>query len=243
MKKAIVVGASSGIGAEIAKQLLEKGYSVALVGRRKALLKAIAGEYIRQKKAFIVTNDVSKFESVSKAFKNCVVILGGLDEIYYCAGVALNVKRDEFNTYKDFEMLNVNLLGAFAWLNLAAAYFQKKRNGVLVAISSFSGDRGRKAVPAYHASKAGLTTYLESLRNRLARLGVIVITIRPGYVETSMTTNAKGTFWMISAQEAATRILKAKDKRQENIYLSWRWRLLSVVMRSIPSFIFKRLNV
>ncbi len=241
-KKVIVVGASSGIGSEIAKELLKSGAYVTLVARREDELHKLVAE-IPSSKYCIIKHDVTKFAEAPNFFADAVKIMEGLDEIYYCAGILEKVNIDEFSTEKDIRMLTINTLGAFAWLNVAAEFFQKKKSGKIIGISSIAGDRGRVGSPAYNTSKAALNTYLESLRNRLARKGIQVLTVKPGFIDTDMTKGMPGLFWLISANTAAKIILKATANGKENIYVPARWALVGLIIKMIPSFIFKKLNV
>ena len=176
-------------------------------------------------------------------FSELVEELGGLDFICYAAGVMADVGPDEYPTDKDLKILQVGLSGAFAWLNPAADYFQKQKRGAIVGIGSIAGDRGRRAYPSYHATKAGFATWLESLRNRLTQHGVRVTTIKPGFIDTAMTRGMDGLFWVKTADEAAASILKAAQKGKQTVYVPARWRLVSLVIRSIPSFIFRRMSI
>lgn len=117
--------------------------------------------------------------------------------------------------------------------------FSEKNSGKIIGISSIAGDRGRVGSPVYNTSKAALNTYLESLRNRLTRKGIQVLTVKPGFVDTSMTKGMPGLFWLISPNTAAKTILKAAANGKENIYVPARWALVGLVIRMIPSFIFK----
>ena len=116
------------------------------------------------------------------------------------------------------------------------------RRGHIVGISSIAGDRGRVAGPVYNSSKAGLNTYLEALRNRLSRRGVTVTTIKPGFMDTRLLENAARTFWVISPDEAAQQIQTAVTRRQQSVYVPNRWRYVGLIIRHIPSFIFRRLS-
>ena len=141
-------------------------------------------------------------------------------------------------------MVEVNLLGAMAWFNLAGARFEAQRSGTLVGISSIAGERGRRGNPGYGASKAALTTYLESLRNRLSRYGVNVVTIKPGFVDTAMTRGKKGLAGMISPDRAAKKTLAlARRGKSANGFVPGGWALVAAVVRTIPSFVFRRLNL
>ena len=130
-----------------------------------------------------------------------------------------------------------------AWCNAAADYFQSRRAGTIVGISSIAGDRGRRGNPAYGASKAALSHYLEALRNRLGVFGVHVCTIKPGYIETPMTASLGKLPGMISAERAAREILTSARRRRNVRYVPLRWLAVSLVIRSIPSFVFRRLSI
>ena len=147
----------------------------------------------------------------------------------------------KFDFDKDRRTLEVNFLGALAWLNPVAAMFQSLKSGQIVGISSVAGERGRVGNPSYNASKAALTSYLEALRNRLTRYGVHVLTVKPGFVETDLLAGAKRTFWVISPEQAARDICKAIRTRRQDIYTPARWRWVMLVIRNIPSFIFRKM--
>ncbi|MCS7011862.1 MAG: SDR family NAD(P)-dependent oxidoreductase, partial [Anaerolineales bacterium] len=142
----------------------------------------------------------------------------------------------------DRRMTEVNYLGALAWLDPAAMLFQGQGYGIIVGISSVAGDRGRVKNPAYNASKAALTCYLEALRNRLTRQGIHVLTVKPGYVATEMTAGQKGLFLVASPEKVAADIARAIRRRKQTLYTPWFWALIMLIVRHIPSFIFRRLN-
>lgn len=244
--KAIVVGASSGIGAALVEELTQKGTFVAALARSADRLEAVcqaANEAAGERRAFPYAHDVTNFDEVPDLFRRIVQDLGGLDLIVYVAGVQPPVAPDEYNFDKDAAMVGVNLLGAMAWLNEVAERFALVGGGQIAAISSISGDRGRAAFPGYHASKGGLNIYLESLRNRLSRRGATVTTVKPGFVDTALLVNAEKTFWVISPEEAARQIVAAIEQKKQVVYVPGRWRWVSLVIQMIPSFIFRRLNL
>jgi len=116
------------------------------------------------------------------------------------------------------------------------------KKGQIVGISSVAGERGRVGNPSYNASKAALSSYLESLRNRLTRLGVHVLTVKPGFVQTDMVKDAKKLFWVVSPEQAAEDIWKGIRKHKQDIYVPARWRLVMWIIRNIPSVIFRRMS-
>ena len=134
------------------------------------------------------------------------------------------------------------MLGCIAWGNAAARRFQQRKAGCIVGISSVAQDRGRIGRPVYNASKAGMDTYLEALRNRLWRHGVRVTTVRPGFVETPMTAGLK-LKGAISADAAAAQILRARDRQRAIVYVPGKWRWIMFVIRCIPSFVFRKLSI
>lgn len=246
--RAIIIGASSGIGAALTRRLALSGYLVAAVARRQETLNELCatinaglpGEDARAVWPYI--HDATNFDEVPELFQEIVQDLGGLDLIVYGAGIQPPLNLQEYNFAKDEAMINTNLLGAIAWINQAAMRFERARRGQIVGISSIAGDRGRVAAPVYNTSKAGLNTYLEALRNRLSRRGVTVTTIKPGLVETRLLENAARIFWVISPEDAASQIHTAILRRQQTVYVPKRWSMVGMIIRHIPSFIFRRLS-
>ena len=243
-QRAIIIGASSGMGEALAAQLVAQGAYVALVARREAELARIQTQLGAEHCACYV-HDVQDREKIPAIFQQIAHDMGGVDLVIYAAGIMPDVGKDEFNTALDVEILTINLLGAVAWLNEAAARFARTGNGTILGISSVAGDRGRRANPAYATSKAALTTYLEALRNRLSVKGVTVITIKPGYVATPMLAGAKISklFPVIPADRAAREILAAAAHKQQVAYVPAVWRPIMGMVRAIPSRLFRRLNI
>jgi NAD(P)-dependent dehydrogenase (short-subunit alcohol dehydrogenase family) len=236
---AILIGASSGIGEALAKKLLRKGWNVGLVARRAEELERIAAPFNRrERRAFTYPHDVTRLEEAAPLFQQIVHEMGGFDMAIYCAGVMPKVAVNEYNIEKDKLVFDVNVLGAIAWLNEAAARCEQQQSGTIVGIGSVAGDRGRKGQPVYCASKAAFHTYLEGLRNRLGHRGVTVVTIKPGPVRTPMTEGLKMPF-MISADQAADGILRAIDRRAVSAYVPIIWWPIMTVIRLIPSFLFR----
>lgn len=244
-KRAILIGASSGIGAALAKQLASEGWTLALLARRADLLTALCTE-INQRagevRAMPFVHDVTKTNEVDALLRKIVADLGGLDLFVYNTGINLIVERTEFDYEKDYQMTAANYIGGLAWLNPVAALFQGARAGTIVGIGSVAGDRGRVGAPGYNASKAALHTYLEALRNRLTRHGVHVLTVKPGFVNTDMVKASPRAFLVISAEKAAADISKAIHRRKQTIYTPWFWSWLMFVIRHIPSIFFRRLS-
>ena len=242
---ALIIGASSGMGAALALRLAREGYSLALVARRKRLLTALCKEINRTTgggRALAYVHDVHEYDAVPDLLRRIVADLGGLDLAIYAAGVNLPPGMHSYNFEGDREMLEVNLVAAFAWLNPIASMFEAAGRGQIVGISSVAGDRGRVGNPGYNASKAGLSSYLESLRNRLTRRGVSVVTVKPGFVSTEMLKAAQRSMFPITPEKAAHDIYRAVRSRKQQIYTPWFWTWIMLVVRNIPSFLFRRMS-
>ena len=241
----IVVGASSGIGLALARRLAQSQRKVAMLARRQGELEAQAAlinESLADKFAAPYVHDVADIDAAEALFDQIEAELGDVDELHFVAGVMPEVGPDEFNLEKDRLQVQVNFLGAVAWCNAAARRFQARKRGCIVGVTSVAQDRGRIGRPVYNASKAGMDTYLEALRNRLWRVGVQVTTIRPGFVETPMTAGLqlKGA---IPADKAAEMIMSARDGGKAIAYVPRKWRLIMFVIRNIPSFVFRKLSI
>lgn len=239
----IVVGASSGIGAAIARRLAADGCKVALLARRQDKIEMLAREIDQRAGrplALALVHDASDPSSVEAAFSAVEDKLGDVTGMYYVAGVMPEVGLDEFDTDKDLQQVQINTMGSIAWCNAAARRFLPRRRGFIVGISSVAGDRGRAKRPGYCASKAGQDTHLEALRNRLWDKGVHVTTVRPGFVDTEMTAGL-GLKGAISAEQAADAIVRAVRKNKGVVYVPFKWRIIMGVIKTMPSFLFKRL--
>lgn len=246
LKRAVVVGASSGMGAALTRRLAREGYKVAAVARSLDKLTQLCDE-INEKagseRAFPFQNDVVDTTSTAEVFERVVAALDGLDLIVYSAGVMPIITEDTWDAEIDRKIVEVNVIGAMNWLNLAADRFQTQRSGTIVGIGSVAGDRGRRLQPAYCASKAALHTYLESLRNRLTQHGVTVLTVKPGPVHTPMTEDVDKMPMAIEADDAADRIFAAIAARTQVAYVPFQWMPIMAVIRSIPSVIFRRMSI
>ena len=246
-RRGIIIGASDGLGAALARRLAREGYTLALLARRRDKLDSLCHELntsISADCAYSYIHDVSRHEEVPALLRRIVADLGGLDLVIYCAGINRPPGGiDKYNFENDRQMIEINLVGAMAWLTPVAEMFQAARAGQIVGIGSVAGDRGRVGNPGYNTSKAGLATFLEALRNRLTRQGVHVLTVKPGFLQTDMLKAAQGaTPFAISSEKAADDIWKAIRKRRQQIYTPGRWRWIMLAIQHTPSFIFRKLS-
>jgi len=246
-RRGIIIGASDGLGAEIARQLSREGYTLALVARRQEKLDAVCHEInqaANQQRATAYVHDVSEYQQAPELLRRIVADLGGLDLVVFVAGVNYPPGGiDKYDFENDRKMIEINLLGAMAWLNPVAEMFQSAKFGQIVGIGSVAGDRGRVGNPGYNTSKAALATYLEALRNRLARNGVKVLTVKAGFIKTEMLKAAQGgTPFAITPEKAAEDIIKAMKKGKQVIYTAAIWRWIMLAIQHTPSFIFRKLS-
>lgn len=237
-KKAIVVGASSGMGKGIADLLLRDGYQVGITGRRCELLEDFK---IRHPDQIIVSCfDVTVLDTVTEQLNELVKNLGGLDLFFISAGGGdLNESLD-FAVEKKMIDLNVS---AFTFLaDWAYRYFREQGYGHIAAISSIAGLRGLRQAPAYNATKAYQISYLEALRQKSHhdKFKIAITDIRPGFVDTP---NAKGEgrFWQASVSKASDQIYGALLSRRKVVYVTRRWWLIAMIMKIAPRFLYEKI--
>lgn len=245
MKRVILVGATDGLGKALAEVYAARGFWVTILGRSRQKLDALVAD-LRSRFPVATVNgvvcDLSDAARLEPAFREALAVTGHCDLFLYNAGVMHDGDGVTSVPARDAEMMEVNAVAAVRLLGLAANWFRVAGRGQIAGISSIAGDRGRKGNPAYNASKAALTTFLEGLRNRLAPFGVTVSTVKPGYVGTRMTAGKSGLFWVVSAADAARIIADRLEKGHEVFYVTRRWALFGLALRHVPRFLFKRLG-
>ncbi len=235
-KKAIVVGASSGIGAALAEILSKHGYEVGLTARRIDLLQKL--QQILPNKSYIKQLDVSNFEQAKKLLRELIDEMQGCHLMVINAGVATDdVER---NWDKQKQVLDVNVVGFAAMVHEALEHFVGQRGGHLVGISSIAGLRGGKYAYTYSATKAFDSRLLEGVRNtvRSENVPIFVTDIRPGWVDTAMTINQPHKFWEASPQIAAEQIYAAIQKREKVAYVTKRWGFVALLISYAPDWFF-----
>jgi len=242
---AVIVGASSGIGEALARKFADEGYKLALLARREDLLNALCEE-INQKageiRATAYPHDVTNFDQIPALFQKILQDLQTIDIFVYNSGVMYTIKESEYDFSKDLHTMQVNALAPMAWLDQAAPVFEQMGSGHIVGISSVAGDRGRVGNPPYHTSKAAFSVFLESLRNRMSRRGVHVLTVKPGYVKTALLELAVAKLPPITPEKAANDIYRAIRRKRQTIYTPWWWGTIMLIVQHIPSFIFRRMS-
>ncbi len=237
MKKAIVIGASSGIGRTLAKKLAREGYELGLAARRLELLITLQKEIPTP--SVVKQIDVTNVPEAIKLLKALIMEMQGVDLIVVNAGVLF--KNDAFEWEKEAMTIQVNVMGFAAMAHTAMDYFLKRGQGHLVGISSISALRGEADAPSYNASKAFVSNFLEGLRMKAIheKKEICVTDIQPGWVDTIMAQGEK-TFWMASQEKAVEQIYAAIAHQRAHAYITHRWRLMAWLLKLMPRFLYER---
>tara|TARA_B110000908_G_C10250119_1_gene451467 strand:+ start:30 stop:752 length:723 start_codon:yes stop_codon:yes gene_type:complete len=231
-KNAVIFGASSGIGRELARLLVNDGYKVMITGRRVELLKEIQKE--NPENYIIKQHDINNVDKTLELFELLSNSFDDVDLIIHNAGIA--EENFDLEWDKDLPTINTNVIAATRVYQLAYNYFKEQGFGHLVGISSVASIRGNRHVPAYHASKAYQSSYLESLWMKAARTKkaeISITNILPGYVKTDIIIG--DTFWMSTVEKATGQIFKAIKNKKRKAYVTKRWRIIAVILKILPA--------
>ena len=242
----LILGAASAIARAIALELAARGYGLQLAGRDMEELERIATDArvrhgIEAKPVFF---DALRTETHEAFVRDCrEASRDTLAGAVLCFGALGDQGAAQADPAEARRILDTNFTGAVSVLSILANHFEEKRSGFLCALSSVAGDRGRQSNYVYGAAKAGLTVFLQGLRNRLFRSGVRVVTIKPGFVDTAMTFGRPGMFLVASPQAVAARVVSAIEKGKDQAYVPGFWRFVMLAIRMLPERIFKRMRL
>jgi short-subunit dehydrogenase len=240
---AVVTGASSGLGAEMARQLAGAGLKVGLIARRTDELESVAasirsGEGI----AFVAPADAGDPVALRSAIDSIVEALGPVDLLIANAGVGIGFMARDFSAESFDRMVRVNLSSVGYAIEAVLPSMLERRRGQIVGISSLAAFRGFPGSAGYCSTKAGLSALLEGLRPELKRSGIAVTTVHPGYVRTPMTARASTLQPLIMDVEPAVRIiLRGVAARRSRVDFPWRMARFVGLVRLLPDAIFDRL--
>jgi short-subunit dehydrogenase len=236
---AIIIGASSGIGAELAHQLAAKGYRLGIAARRKELLDQHAAKLPQVK--CVRRMDISQPEEALKVFGEMLQELGEVDAIYLVSG--LGHLNPELRWDYEAETIRVNALGFAALAGSAWKFFLKQGRGHLIGITSVAAVRAAATTPAYGSSKIFCSHYLQALRLRAikSRLPIHVTEIRPGFVDTAMGRHDRA-FWVAPVPVAVRQILRAVERKKRVAYVTRRWYFVAGLFRLLPEWLLARLT-
>jgi len=238
MRRAIIVGASSGLGLELARIMARDRWSLGLAARNMDALETLSKELGTD--VHLQRLDVTQTGLVPAALDAMAEALGGVDCVIISSGVSPYNRKLEWGI--EDATLATNVMGFAACANWAAHRFFEQKAGHLVGISSVASLRGSPQVPAYNASKAFVSHYLEGLRLNLGRYGVSVTDIRPGYIDTPMTQGQRGMFWLLDARAASLQIYCAILRKRRVAYIPRRWGFLAKLILVAPDSLYARFS-
>lgn len=244
-KRVLALGATSAIAEATLRLLAEQGARFALVGRNPQKLAAVRDDLLTRGAgaATVYAADLDETSAHPQLLASAVETLGGLDLALLAHGVLGDQTEAEQNYAAAEAILRTNFLSAVSLVGWLANYCEAERHGTIAVISSVAGDRGRRSNYVYGASKGGLNVFLDGVRNRIDRAGVQVLTIKPGFVATPMTAHVPHNALFAQPAQVARYILRALEKRKDVVYVPPFWGLIMLVVRSVPGWIFKRMNL
>ena len=244
MERVVIFSATSGISRAVAEEFLAQGEELLLVGRSAEALKILAQDLQvlqgGQPIPWFIW-DVLDFEGNEYRFRELISTYD-VKGLFMAAGVLIPQPDCDADPAKTILTFSTNLTGPAAVMGLFAAHFKQKKCGFISCLSSVAGDRGRGSITAYAASKAGLSAYLQGLANRLQKSGVLIQTVKPGYVRTPMTEGLQSPL-MASPAKVAQDIVRAIRCKREVIYTPFYWRYIMGVIKRIPEPLFRKLGL
>jgi len=245
-KKAIVIGATAGMGRETARLLMQDGYVVGCVGRRQQRLDELKSEFGQSCVPCVV--DMGSDESITQLEK-LIQEMGGCDLMMVCISASAD-KHLHSDDYVDLRLsdraeINITLLGFWRAATVAYRYFLSQKSGHFVGVSSTSGLIGAAESPMYNASKAFMQRYLEAVRNYMKQhsLPIYVTDIIPGYVDVEWEApGAPGEYWSADVKTAGKQIFDAIKSRKEVAYITKRWRLIAWLYKIVPAWLYNMIG-
>ena len=237
MKKAIIIGATSGIGKAVAEILLQEGYLVGVTGRREDLFPAMQQQF--SGRIFCKKMDVQELSTLASICNELVNQIGGMDLLVISAGIGEGNKQLDFEIEND--VIKTNIQGFTCIADWGTSFFKKQGHGHLVNISSIAGIRGNGLAPSDNATTAYQINYLEGVRLNTLKSGndITITDVRPGFVDTAMA-KGNGLFWVAPVKKAAEQIVEAIKRKKGVVYITKRWGLIGYVLKIIPFSILRR---
>ena len=240
IQRALIVGATSGIGKETALQLLQKGWILGLAGRREEKLKEL--QQLAPDRIHIRAIDICQAEAPDR-LQELIDEMGGMDLYLHCSGIG----HQNYALAPDVELqtLETNGTGFVRMVTAAFRYFARQQGGHLAVISSIAGTKGLGAAPAYSATKRFQNIYIDSLEQLayMQHLPIRFTDIRPGFVATGLLNDGKHYPMLMSTEKAAHHIVRALEKKKRIALIDWRYRIIVALWRLIPPFIWKQLPI
>ncbi len=245
MRRILIIGATSAIAEATARHFARDGARLFLVGRNSERLSAVASD-LKLRGATQVESEVMDVNDTNRhgaLLDQVYSTLGGLDTVLIAHGTLPDQKACEASFSLTLQELQTNCLSTISLLTHIANRFEAQKNGSIAVITSVAGDRGRQSNYIYGTAKAAVNTFLQGLRGRLHKSGVAIITIKPGFVDTPMTSSLKKGLLWAKPEQIGLGIYKSINKKSDTAYLPWFWRLFMFIINIIPERLFKYLKV
>jgi decaprenylphospho-beta-D-erythro-pentofuranosid-2-ulose 2-reductase len=244
--KAVVLGASKGLGRAIARVLAEQGAEIYLLGRDRAdLAQSAADLELRGGQKHKVAFGICDLESPAN-FHDAVAeadrALSGLDTVIVTAGLFAAQDKLENDLELTQRLLTVNFSNTVVFCEHARQRLIANGGGTLCVVSSVAGERGRKPVILYGASKAGLSAYLEGLDHKYYDVGLRVVTVKPGFMKTTMTEGLKPPPFAGEPEQVAKDVYRAIQRHTPVLYTPRMWALVMFVIRLLPRFVMRKIG-
>lgn len=245
MLKILIVGATSAIAHETAKYFAGDGAQFFLVGRSPEKLNIVCEDLKARgaKSAHTHQLDMTNHAEQATMFQTCIDTLDGLDVFILAHGSLSDQAAAQSDYTEALNEIDINFLSAVPVLTLVANHFETQRRGSVAVISSVAGDRGRSSNYIYGTAMAAKSAFVQGMRNRLAKVGVPVLTVKPGFVDTPMTAHLKKNFLYASPKQVGKSIYEAMQQKRDVLYTPFFWRYIMLIIRAIPEPIFKRLSL
>jgi decaprenylphospho-beta-D-erythro-pentofuranosid-2-ulose 2-reductase len=243
MATALILGATSDIGQAIATKFAKQGFNLQLAARKTDDLKALSSDCTLR---YGISCTVHHFDALATdSHDHFYHSLPGIPEVTILVfGYMEDNSAVTGDSKKLLNTIHVNFTGAVSILNTISRDYIKRKAGIIAAISSVAGERGRATNYMYGSAKAGLTAYLSGLRNETFSHNVHVATILPGFVYTRMTENIKLPPLLTATPElVADAVFSAVENKKNVVYVKWFWRWIMCIIRSIPEFMFKKMKI
>lgn len=245
MKRVLIIGATSAIAEHCARIWASKGDAMHLVARNEQHVQTIASDLTVRGASEVTTycldlNNVDRHEELLSAATDA---LGSVDIVLIAHGTLSNQKMCELSVEETLKEIQTNAISTISLLTLIANKFEARKSGTICVISSVAGDRGRASNYVYGSAKAMVTAFTSGLRQRLHKSNVSVVTIKPGFVDTPMTSELRKGFLWAKPTKVAALIVNAIEMNKDEVYIPAFWRLIMIIIKTIPSKIFKTMKV
>ena len=243
--KVFIIGATSSIAYETAKLFATQGAHLYLAARDKEKLDVLEHDLLVRGAEQVdgMALDLCIHDHHQKLVDSAVRTLDGIDIVLIAHGTLGDQKRCEKSVTETFKELSTNCLSIISLLTILANYFEKRQKGCIAVISSVAGDRGRQSNYVYGTAKGAVSIFLQGLRNRLSGMGVQVITIKPGFVDTPMTANVRKNALFADPKDIGKQIFRAINTHQDVVYAPYFWRPIMACLKLVPEKVFKTMKL